>query len=116
MELWFFYACIASFSIGIHGYIMKQMADKKIEGAVMTLFQGGIYFLFGGIYSLFTGTRIYLPEYQSLIFYSIAIAVLLFLSMRIRLRVLQYLSNSEFFIGYRVLMSFFLLIFGIIVF
>jgi hypothetical protein len=47
MELWFFYAVIGSVTIGINSYLIKILADKKIDGAIVAFAQGSAYFVFG---------------------------------------------------------------------
>jgi DNA-binding NarL/FixJ family response regulator len=47
MELWFFYAIIGAIAIGINGYLVKTIADRKVDGAVVTFFQGMSYFILG---------------------------------------------------------------------
>ena len=41
-----FYAIIGSLSIGINGYLVKLLADKKVDGAILTFLQGMAYLVF----------------------------------------------------------------------
>lgn len=42
-----FYAIIGSVTIGINGYLIKIIADKKIDGAIVAFGQGCAFFVIG---------------------------------------------------------------------
>ncbi len=114
MELWFFYAIIGSLSIGINGYLVKLLADKKVDGAILTFLQGMAYLVFWS-FGILVGGEDFFDSKESLpLILSIVIACVIFFNLRLRIRALAYLSSSEYYIGYRISMTLGLVIIGII--
>jgi drug/metabolite transporter (DMT)-like permease len=115
MELWFFYAIIGSFFIGINNYLIKLIAERKIEGSIITFFQGLIYLTFLCCEALIRGQDFtLLTTYHPAIIYSALIASVVFLNLRFRVSALKYLSSSEYYIGYRIFLTALLVIIGLI--
>ncbi len=106
MELWFFYAVISLISIGLNWYLVKVLTDRKVEGSVFTFLQGMTYLVFGFIHTYIIGESIAI-SYEALypLFLSISIALIIFINIRLRVRALKYLSSSEYYIAYRILLT-----------
>lgn len=116
MELWLIYAIIASVSIGINGYLIKILSDKNIDGGILTFMQGFTYFVLWFSQSIILWWDLFSVTKIGVIGISMLIAWIIFFNMRIRIRVLKYLSTSEYFIGYRIFTTILLLIIGTIAF
>ncbi len=113
MELWFIYAIIASISIGINGYLIKLLADRKTDGAIVTFFQWLTYLLLWWIGNSVFGYSWFEMENMIVILFSLSIAIIIFLNLRIRVQALRYLSSSEYYIGYRIFTTIGLIVVGI---
>ncbi len=117
MELWFFYAIIASLSIGINGYLVKLLSDRKVDGAIFTFLQGLTYLIWWFLQTVFMGDRIsWWKDETSIIAISVIIAIIIFSNIRLRVRALHYLSSSEYYIGYRIGLTIILTILGVLFF
>lgn len=114
MELWFFYAIIGSISIGINGYLVKLLADKKVDGSILTFLQGMAYLVFWSFGILVGGEDFFSVKESLPLILSVVIACIIFFNLRLRIRALVYLSSSEYYIGYRISMTLGLVIIGII--
>ena len=116
MELWLIYAIIASVSIGINWYLIKILSDKNIDGGILTFIQWLTYLILWFFQSIVSWWELFSIAKLGIISLSMIIALIIFFNLRIRIRVLKYLSTSEYFIWYRILTTIFLLIIGIIIF
>ena len=111
----FFYALIASISIGVNGYLVKLLTDRRVEGAMFTFLQGMAYLIFGIGHVLYMkeSVRVSADNTYPLIL-SIIIAIIIFINLRLRVRVLRYLSSSEYYISYRILLTISLVLIGML--
>ena len=119
MELWFFYALVASISIGVNGYLVKLLTDRRVEGAIFTFLQGMAYLIFGIVHVLYLkeSVRVSMDNLYPLILsiiIAIIIAIIIFINLRLRVRVLRYLSSSEYYISYRILLTISLVLIGML--
>ncbi len=117
MELWFFYAIIASVSIGINWYLVKLLSDKKVDGAIFTFLQGLTYLIWWFLQTVLMGDWISWQKDETfIIVISVIIAIIIFSNIRLRVRALHHLSSSEYYIGYRIGLTIVLTILGVLFF
>lgn len=115
MELWLIYAILASVLIGLNNFFLKIFAEKRLDGTAIAIVQWCVFFLWGAL------TTSYLGIWSDIWNNSTIIAAFLmssayFFTLRARILSLEYITSSEYFIGYRVLLTLFLIIVWLVLF
>lgn len=104
------YALAWSITIGIYGFLQKIEAESDVNRNSFILYSHLWMIIYPLIYLLITWKNI---DFNVEIFlYALVINTIYVTVMKFRLKSLEYLSSSSYFINYRIFSSILLLIFG----
>jgi drug/metabolite transporter (DMT)-like permease len=109
MEIWMMYALGGSLTIGIYSFLQKIESESKINRNSFILYSHVWMIIYPLLYLLSTWGKI---EFNMQIFlYALLINTIYVTVMKFRLKSLEYLDSSSYFINYRIFSSILLLIF-----
>ena len=102
MELWFWYAILAALFVGFNNFISKIFADKNINSILIVLGQAMAYTLFWLLHGLYLWADFALWGSLPIFIATGCIMGVQFINTRLRVKILKYLSSSEYFVSFRL--------------
>lgn len=105
MELWLIIALISSIFSWLSSFVQKMAVEYKTDAFFLILAQAIWMMFISGVYFLFWWEDFLLPWVDTLwiFFLIILLSCSQFFIIRVRAQALKYLSSSEYFISFRVL-------------
>jgi uncharacterized membrane protein len=114
MEIWMMYALVWSVTIGIYWFLQKIEAESNINRNSFILYSHVWMIIYPLIYLLITWWKIHFN--MQIFLYALLLNTIYVIIMKFRLKSLEYIDSSSYFINYRIFSSILLLIFGQIFF
>ncbi len=114
MEIWFEYALLSFFVVGIYWFLQKIEAESSLNAHSFIFYAHLGALVFPLIYIIFSNEKIFFDINAFL--FGLFINFLYVLALKARIQSLKSLSSSAFFVNYRIFSSSLLIIFGQIIF
>ena len=115
MESWFIYAIIASILIGINNFLLKVFAEKRLDSNILMFVYGALFIIFWFFGAILFGEMKSIISWYS-VWMGLVATVLYFFNIRYRVRSLEHITSSEYFIGYRIISTTLLIILWLVLF
>ena len=105
MELWLIIAISTAVFSWISAFIQKIAVENKTNSFFLAISQAMVMILLSAIYIRYKWSSFLIPWEKSMLIYSLlaTLSCAQFFIIRVRGEVLKYLSSSEYFISYRIL-------------
>lgn len=115
METWLIYAIVASVTAGVGGFLSKIQTENQDVSTETYMFYNFLYSFLASIFGILFFSDGLVISLENMLYWLIVV-FLYFFVLKFRLKSLEYVSSSTYFINFRLFSSILLVIWGQLIF